>query len=225
MASADTNALFDAVRELHTQHPTLGVQRIVNELREAHPHITKKQVRDILSALQENEQRECCSLAVEKVCSGRRKPTHLAHLQFPLDDNHGCPNHVLIDGRVPPVESEEEQAQYQMLLCEKLNVSFVHEVRALLLGKPSSDMVHGESDGRPFIIWYARTGHYVYPIHVTDWLVVQDLTVAQLPVWRAERQNAFAELSMAIEAVSGDVQEEKYRLLYQAAKRAFDSTA
>ncbi len=219
-----------AVRALRQKHPDMGVKAMVERLR-ADKYLTNaKEVREMLATINAEDECQDCSPQFEFDCSGRPKPLHLSHMRYPLDKRHkhsGCGHPLLIVGRSPPAKTNGEQVEFQKALCDYLEVSFAFQVQRMLVGEPSREIVviTGETTEEVAIFWYARNGVEVYPICVSDWWVVPGVKVLDLPFVRAtDAKAAFAKLSVTIDAVQDDVQEQKYRQLCDAAKEAFEAS-
>ena len=217
--------LLDDVRELRLQ--SLGVKAMVTRLRDKYPDVTARRVREAIATFKD----AYGSFAFQ--CSGLPKPAHLSHLVYPLDVDYKhnvCGHPLIIISKDPPSESVEEQLDFQNELCDALNVSFEDELKLMIKGEPSRDiLIHPSTaiPGHVSVIWYARTndGCCVYPIFIREWFFYPGLKVTDLPFVKTgqTKTQAFAKLYEAIESVCDNVQEGKYCQLCDAAKVAFDA--
>ena len=227
--SARKQREHDAVRALRREHPNMGVKSIVERLRADKYNTNAKEVRELLSTIKAEGECQNCDLQVDYQCSGQPKPLHLSRMRYPLDTHHehsGCGHPLIIIGRNPPTKTNGEQMEFQEQLCEKLEISFLREMKLMILGEPSPEIVlfKGPDTDKVYVCWYARNGVEVYPIAVGHWWVMPGVQVQDLPFVRATDAKAtFAKLSIAIDAVRDDIQEEKYRQLCDAAKEAFNT--
>jgi len=165
-------------------------------------------------------------------CSGLPRPPHLASMEFPLDKNKVCAEEctkpVAIVSNEPRMGTNGEQMDFQALLCAALGVDFQEQVRSLLVGSPSREIVYRANAHNPNVIhvlWYACNGTKVYPIEITWWWAVPRVRIMDLPCVAASgRRAAFAALSDTIDAAGAHLPEQKLKELWDAAKRVHGST-
>ena len=169
-------------------------------------------------------------LTVQFRCTTKPKPPHLVDKEFPFDKQHSCkcPHPLAIVAFDPPPRSSAEQMDLQERLCEQLDVSLLPVAQAILSGQHMAELtVFPQTSGDHRILWYpspAYDSQKIYPVDITYWYILPGIMVRGLPFVRApSRKRAFHALSDEIESVCEHIPEEKYRLLWGAAKAVYDS--